>query len=60
MAFALPMILCQVGVEVGGGVDSEIGVDEDGAESASNDWLLKSIEEPIVEDGTFEEKEVWF
>lgn len=54
------MILCQVGVEVGGGVDSEIGVDEDGAESASNDWLLKSIEEPIVEDGTFEEKEVWF
>ena len=32
---------------------SEIGANEDGAESASNDWLLNSIEEPMVEDGTF-------
>ena len=32
---------------------SEIGTDEDGAESASNDGLLKGIEEPVVEDGTF-------
>ena len=34
-------------------MDSEIGADEDGAESASNDGLLKGIEEPMVEDGTF-------
>ena len=33
-------------------MDSEIGADEDGAESASNDGLLKGIEEPMVEDGT--------
>ena len=32
---------------------SEIGADEDGAESASDDGLLQSIEEPMVEDGTF-------
>ncbi len=32
---------------------SEIGANEDGAESASNDGLLQSIEEPMVEDGTF-------
>ena len=31
---------------------SEIGADEDGAEGASDDGLLKSIEEPMVEDGT--------
>ena len=31
---------------------SEIGADEDGAESASNDGLLQGIEEPVVEDGT--------
>ena len=34
-------------------MDCEIGADEDGAEGASNDWLLKGIEEPVVEDGTF-------
>ena len=34
-------------------MDSEIGADEDGAESASDDGLLQSIEEPMVEDGTF-------
>ena len=33
-------------------MDSEIGADEDGAERASNDGLLKGIEEPMVEDGT--------
>ena len=33
-------------------MDSEIGADEDGAESASNDGLLQGIEEPMVEDGT--------
>lgn len=31
---------------------SEIGADEDGAESASDDGLLQGIEEPMVEDGT--------
>ena len=31
---------------------SEIGADEDGAESASDDGLLQGIEEPVVEDGT--------
>ena len=34
-------------------MDSEIGADEDGAEGASDDGLLKGIEEPMVEDGTF-------
>ena len=34
-------------------MDSEIGADEDGAESASDDGLLQGIEEPMVEDGTF-------
>ena len=34
-------------------MDCEIGADEDGAEGASNDGLLKGIEEPVVEDGTF-------
>ena len=33
-------------------MDSEIGVDEDGAEGASDDGLLQGIEEPMVEDGT--------
>ncbi len=38
---------------VGIGIIGEIGADEDGAESASDDGLLKSIKEPMVEDGTF-------
>ena len=45
-------LLRQIGVDVGVGMDSEIGADEDGAEGASNDGLLQSIEEPMVEDGT--------
>ena len=45
-------LLRQIGVDVGGGMHSEIGADEDGAESASNDGLLQGIEEPVVEDGT--------
>ena len=44
-------LLRQIGVDVGVGMDSEIGADEDGAESASDDGLLQSIEEPMVEDG---------
>ena len=46
-------LLRQIGVDVGVGMHSEIGADEDGAESASDDGLLQSIEEPMVEDGTF-------
>jgi len=45
-------LLRQIGVDVGVGMDSEIGADEDGAEGASDDGLLKGIEEPMVEDGT--------
>ena len=33
-------------------MDSEIGADEDGTESASDGGLLQGIEEPMVEDGT--------
>ncbi len=39
-------------ISIGCGMHSEIGADEDGAEGASNDGLLKGIEEPVVEDGT--------
>ena len=46
-------LLRQIGVGVGCGMHSEISADEDGAESASDDGLLKGIEEPVVEDGTF-------
>ena len=46
-------LLRQIGVGVGCRMYSEISADEDGAESASDDGLLKSIEEPMVEDGTF-------
>ena len=40
------------GIGIRCGMDGEIGADEDGAESASDDGLLKGIEEPMVEDGT--------
>ncbi len=45
-------LLRQIGVDVGVGMYSEIGADEDGAEGASDDGLLQGIEEPVVEDGT--------
>lgn len=45
-------LLRQIGVDIRRWMYSEIGADEDGAESASDDGLLQSIEEPMVEDGT--------